>query len=86
MKKSNKVTAALAVFGGLFAQAGMFAPARGLKTPKKCLQCGKTHNHNNSFCGSYCCTEWRMENPNQGRANHSHDKDGEACRNVEALS
>jgi hypothetical protein len=27
--------------------------------PKKCLLCGKEHNHNNSFCCSEHCREYR---------------------------
>jgi hypothetical protein len=29
---------------------------------KKCLNCGKEHNHNNSFCCANCCKEWRNKN------------------------
>lgn len=84
-KTYSKALAALAVFGGLFAQAGMFAEGRGLKTSKKCIECGRAHRHNNAFCDTDCCADWREENPKQGRANHYHGAFGAAFRSINAV-
>ena len=31
------------------------------KPVKKCLQCGKEHSHNNSWCSSGCCNQYRQQ-------------------------
>jgi len=28
---------------------------------KKCLMCGKKHNHHNSFCSPECCKQFRQK-------------------------
>jgi hypothetical protein len=32
------------------------------KEPKQCLECGKDHQHNNSWCSKECCKNWRLKN------------------------
>jgi len=29
------------------------------KTVKSCINCGKEHTHNNSFCSAKCCKEYK---------------------------
>lgn len=31
------------------------------KPVKKCLQCGKEHTHNNSWCSASCCKQYRQQ-------------------------
>ncbi len=31
------------------------------KPVKKCLQCGKEHTHNNSWCSPKCCKQYRQQ-------------------------
>ena len=30
-----------------------------IDAPRPCLNCGKKHVHNNSFCSAGCCHQWR---------------------------
>lgn len=32
-----------------------------IKDVKKCLLCGKEHNHNNAFCCAEHCREWNRK-------------------------
>jgi hypothetical protein len=38
----------------------MLKPSRP-RDIKKCLNCGRLHQHNNSFCSSQCCQNWRKQ-------------------------
>lgn len=39
---------------------GFTSPIGQARTPKRpCLQCGASHDHNNSFCSSGCCNTYR---------------------------
>lgn len=80
----SKFMAALSIFG---------APALKkwlTKIPnpvKGCIQCGRRHRHNNAFCDSDCCQEWRAENPHRGRLNHYHHPEtGEVMVSVKLKS
>ena len=37
------------------------------KFNKPCINCGKMHRHNNSFCSSTCHSTWNTANPNNDR-------------------
>ena len=39
------------------------------KPKRPCLQCGKPHNHNNSWCSADCCKKYRSEQQNTGECN-----------------
>jgi hypothetical protein len=59
-------------FGMLLAAASIFCPDNAysyessvIKTKKDkrtCLNCGKLHDHKNSFCSPECCKAWRKKN------------------------
>ena len=48
----------LPVLGAVIAA---FGPAKGIasKPKRPCLQCGKPHDHNNSYCSADCCQQHR---------------------------
>lgn len=37
-------------------------PSRQEESTKLCLECGKPHNHNNSWCSANCCKIYRTKN------------------------
>jgi len=34
---------------------------KAYRPTKQCLECGKDHQHNNSWCSAGCCEEWRLK-------------------------
>lgn len=34
---------------------------KAFKPTKQCLECGKDHKHNNSWCSAGCCETWRLK-------------------------
>ena len=58
---ANAMMAAAMMMGAMGGMPGM---SRGPveKPQRQCLQCGKPHRHNNSWCSAECCREWRRLN------------------------
>ena len=72
---ASKFMAAVGMFGmeSMSALYDKVTLSRMLNESRDCLYCGRRHKHNNAFCDADCCKDWRADNPQQGRANHSHD-------------
>lgn len=62
MKTKTRLTAVLAAVmaasGATFERESRFARYNS-PAPRPCLNCGKPHNHNNSFCSADCCRYYR---------------------------